>query len=57
MSEDIVVLDRQADVLRVTLNRPASYNAINPALRDRLADIFDAAEGDGVRAILLSGRL
>ena len=55
MSEDIVLLDQQADVLRVTLNRPASYNAINPALRDRLAGIFDAAEGDGVRAILLSG--
>jgi 2-(1,2-epoxy-1,2-dihydrophenyl)acetyl-CoA isomerase len=54
-ADDIVLVDRQADVLRVTLNRPAVYNAINPDLRDRLGGIFDAAEGDGARAILLSG--
>jgi 2-(1,2-epoxy-1,2-dihydrophenyl)acetyl-CoA isomerase len=55
MTDDIVLVDRQADVLSVTLNRPAAYNAINPALRNRLAEIFDGAEGDGIRAILLAG--
>jgi 2-(1,2-epoxy-1,2-dihydrophenyl)acetyl-CoA isomerase len=53
--DDILLVDRRADVLHVTLNRPSSYNAINPRLRDRLAEVLDAAEGDGVRAILLSG--
>jgi 2-(1,2-epoxy-1,2-dihydrophenyl)acetyl-CoA isomerase len=53
--DDIVLVDRQADVLTVTLNRPGAYNAINPALRDQLSAIFDGAEADGVRAILLYG--
>jgi 2-(1,2-epoxy-1,2-dihydrophenyl)acetyl-CoA isomerase len=56
MADDgVLVLDRQGDVLHVTLNRPGSYNAINPELRDRLVEVFDAAESDGVRAILLDG--
>ncbi|HEX3931155.1 MAG TPA: enoyl-CoA hydratase/isomerase family protein [Nocardioides sp.] len=45
----------EGDVLRVTLNRPAKRNAINPALRDRLLDVFDGAEASGHRAILLDG--
>jgi len=55
MAEDILLVDRRGDVLHVTLNRPSAYNAINPRLRDGLVEVFDAAEGDGVRAILLSG--
>jgi 2-(1,2-epoxy-1,2-dihydrophenyl)acetyl-CoA isomerase len=53
--EDILLAERHASVLTVTLNRPSAYNAINPRLRDRLVQVFDGAEGDGVRAILLSG--
>jgi 2-(1,2-epoxy-1,2-dihydrophenyl)acetyl-CoA isomerase len=56
MADDgVLVLDRQGDVLHVTLNRPGSYNAINPVLRDRLVEVFDGAELDGARAILLDG--
>jgi 2-(1,2-epoxy-1,2-dihydrophenyl)acetyl-CoA isomerase len=55
MTEDILLVDRRTDVLHLTLNRPSAYNAINPRLRDRLVEVLDAAEGDGARAILLSG--
>lgn len=52
---DVLLTERRGDVLHVTLNRPAAYNAINPALRNRLVDVFDSVEADGVRAVLLSG--
>jgi 2-(1,2-epoxy-1,2-dihydrophenyl)acetyl-CoA isomerase len=51
----VLLAERRADVLHLTLNRPSAYNAINPALRDRLIGALDSAEEQGVRAILLSG--
>jgi 2-(1,2-epoxy-1,2-dihydrophenyl)acetyl-CoA isomerase len=53
--ESVLLTERRGDVLHVTLNRPEAYNAINPKLRDRLVEVFDAVEADGVRAVLLSG--
>jgi 2-(1,2-epoxy-1,2-dihydrophenyl)acetyl-CoA isomerase len=47
--------ERRGDVLQVTLDRPEAYNAINYELRDLLVETFDAAEAQGVRAILLRG--
>jgi 2-(1,2-epoxy-1,2-dihydrophenyl)acetyl-CoA isomerase len=55
VADDDLLVDRRADVLHLTLNRPKAYNAINPSLRDRLVEVFDTAEGDGVRAILVAG--
>jgi 2-(1,2-epoxy-1,2-dihydrophenyl)acetyl-CoA isomerase len=51
----VVLTERRGDVLHVTLNRPQAYNAINPELRDRLAEIVDGVESDGVRAVVLAG--
>ena len=53
--EPVLLTDRRGDVLHVTLNRPRVYNAINPELRDRLVEVFDSVEADGVRAVLLTG--
>jgi len=46
---------RDGAVLHLTLDRPDQYNAINAELRNALIDEFDAADGAGVRAILLDG--
>jgi 2-(1,2-epoxy-1,2-dihydrophenyl)acetyl-CoA isomerase len=54
-NESVLLTERRGDVLHVTLNRPGAYNSINPELRDRLVEVFDAVEADGVRAVLLSG--
>jgi len=51
----VLQLERRDDVLEVVLDRPDSYNAIDPRLRDALAAVFDSAEEQGVRAILLRG--
>jgi 2-(1,2-epoxy-1,2-dihydrophenyl)acetyl-CoA isomerase len=42
-------------VLHLTLDRPESYNAINPELRDALLAALDRAEDLGARCILLDG--
>lgn len=43
-------------ILLLTLNRPASRNAISPELACRLADtLLDAAETDAVRVVVLTG--
>lgn len=49
--------DRPEDgVLLLRLNRPEALNALNPELRQALADAFrDAAEDDSVRVIVVTG--
>lgn len=48
-SDALVLLDRPcAGVARLTLNRPAARNALNSALRQALAEAFDALETDAV---------
>lgn len=42
-------------VLRLTLDRPDRYNAIDSELRDALIDALDGAGPQGTRAILLHG--
>jgi 2-(1,2-epoxy-1,2-dihydrophenyl)acetyl-CoA isomerase len=42
-------------VLHATLDRPEAYNAIDAELRDGLIAMFDGAERDGVRCIVLAG--
>jgi len=47
--------ERRGGVLDVVLDRPEAYNSINPELRDALVNVFDNAEEDNVRAIVLRG--
>jgi 2-(1,2-epoxy-1,2-dihydrophenyl)acetyl-CoA isomerase len=47
---------KEGSVLRITLNRPEVYNAIDDALSYELQDAFKAAAADtDVRVIVLTG--
>ncbi len=55
MSE-LVLVQRQADIATVVLNRPEKLNALNKALWQGVGEAMAALEGDdGVRAIVLRG--
>jgi acetyl-CoA C-acetyltransferase len=45
-SYEHVLVERRGAVLEVTLNRPASNNALTPEANDELEQIFDAFEAD-----------
>ena len=53
-----VKLDQPAPgVLRVAIDRPQVRNALNPQVRERLADMVEQAMGDpAIRAVILTGR-
>ncbi|BBG02737.1 MULTISPECIES: enoyl-CoA hydratase/isomerase family protein [Pseudonocardia] len=54
--DDPVLLARDGDTLRVTLNRPARRNAYGRLLRDALVDALDLAVADpSVTRVLLDG--
>ncbi|HTU29411.1 MAG TPA: enoyl-CoA hydratase/isomerase family protein [Solirubrobacteraceae bacterium] len=54
--EGALLQERDAGVLRLTLNRPERRNAIDPELRDALAGALDLAATDPeVRAVVLCG--
>lgn len=56
MSHDVVVLEISNGVATVTLNRPEAMNALNRALRQRLAEVMRAVDADpDVRAVILTG--
>lgn len=56
-AEQPLLIDRQADRLFLTLNRPLQRNAINAALRDALCDALDLALADpAIRAVELRGQ-
>ncbi len=56
MSDDVILLDVADGVATVTLNRPAAMNALNRALRKRLAEVMRAVDADEhVRAVILTG--
>ncbi len=53
---DTVTLDRRGAVALVTLNRPHAMNALNRALRARLAETMGRiAEDRGIRVVVLTG--
>lgn len=54
MSEiDLSVTNR---IATITLNRPESLNAMNPAMREQLIEIFDATDtDDAVRVVVITG--
>lgn len=54
--QDPVLLQRRADELTITLNRPRRHNAYSRSLRDALVAGLDVARLDpGVRSVVLAG--
>jgi 2-(1,2-epoxy-1,2-dihydrophenyl)acetyl-CoA isomerase len=53
---DLVRVEHDGAVARVTLHRPDAGNSLTPDMRDHLADVFDELSATlGVRAIVLTG--
>jgi enoyl-CoA hydratase len=53
---DLVLLERQGEIAKVTLNQPAKLNAVNNAMWTRLREIFVELDGDvGLRCVILAG--
>jgi enoyl-CoA hydratase/isomerase-like protein len=50
-----VRLDREGNVLRVTLCRPEKHNALNTAMRDALFEAFTVAAADPTTQVVLEG--
>ena len=56
MSDKLVVLEVQAGVARVALNRPDKLNSFNRAMHAQLRDAFEQIEQDpAIRAVILTG--
>lgn len=55
MTTPVLLEERDGDILLLTLNRPSSYNAINPALRNALVAALGEAAATGARAVVLQG--
>jgi 2-(1,2-epoxy-1,2-dihydrophenyl)acetyl-CoA isomerase len=52
---DVLVTEANDDVLTLTLNRPDSYNAIDPELRDALVDTLSGPPMESARCIIIRG--
>jgi enoyl-CoA hydratase len=56
MSDDVILCEVADGVATVTLNRPQAMNALNRAMRKRLAEVMRAVDADeNVRAVILTG--
>ena len=56
MSDDVILCDVADGIATVTLNRPQAMNALNRALRKRLAEVMRVVDADdAVRAVILTG--
>ena len=56
MSDDVILCDVADGIATVTLNRPQAMNALNRALRKRLAEVMRAVDADDdVRVVILTG--
>lgn len=57
MSEmtDVLIEENAEGIMTLTLDRPESYNAINPELRAALLDGLRRAEAERARCIVLRG--
>jgi len=53
---DVLLSEREAGVLRLTLNRPDRKNSVSPELRDELLEALnDARSNDEVRCLVITG--
>ena len=51
-----VVFEREGSVVRITINREGSHNALNRAVLEGLSELFDQLEGDDeVIAVVITG--
>ncbi len=56
MSDEVILCEAAEGVATVTLNRPQAMNALNRALRKRLAEVMRQVDADdNVRAVILTG--
>ena len=55
MGYEQITVDREGEVLRITLNRPERLNALTHVMSDELVEAFSSARDDDVRAVLLTG--
>ena len=54
--ENVILCEVADGIATVTLNRPQAMNALNRALRKRLAEVMRAVDADAsVRAVILTG--
>ena len=53
--EGAPLVQRAGDFLRLTLNRPAQHNRLDPADVDALLALFERIAGDGTRALVITG--
>jgi enoyl-CoA hydratase/carnithine racemase len=53
---DLVLLERDGEIAKVTLNQPAKLNAVNNQMWTRLRDVFSEINADdGLRCVILGG--
>lgn len=53
---DLVLLEREGEIAKVTLNQPAKLNAVNNRMWTRLREIFAELDRDGrLRCVILAG--
>lgn len=56
MAEEHLIVEREGEVMVLTMNRPQARNAFSPQMLARLEDAWVEAEADrGVRAVILTG--
>ena len=53
---DLVLLEREGEIAKVTLNQPAKLNAVNNRMWTRLHDVFNELDADlSLRCVILAG--
>jgi enoyl-CoA hydratase len=53
---DLVLLDREGEIVKITLNQPAKLNAVNSRMWTRLREIFvELGADEGLRCVILKG--
>ena len=53
---DLVLLERQGEIAKVTLNQPSKLNAVNNQMWTRLREIFVELDADeGLRCVIMAG--
>jgi len=56
MNQELVRLERLAEVTTVTLNRPEALNALSTSLRNQISSTFDELSNDDkTKVIILTG--
>ena len=53
---DVVLLEREGEIAKVTLNQPAKLNAVNNQMWSRLHDVFEELDAEeSLRCVILAG--